>query len=95
MTKDARPTFIDDPHAPEIFASDATGFFMLGGNIVITFESARVNHAVSPGPISRVVSARIVLPVAAAQGLVVGLNDFLAQMGVDPSDAVVGDKGRQ
>lgn len=82
--------FLDDPHAPETFATEATGFFLVGGNVAITFASMRVNHEATPGPVNRVVSARIVLPLSAAQQLVVGLNDFLEKQGVSPSDAAKG-----
>jgi hypothetical protein len=88
---DASLTFIDDPHAPEFFASDVCGLFLSGDtNIVITFESCRVDHATSPGPVNRVVVARVVLPISAAQNLVVGLNAFLEQRGLSPSEAAQG-----
>jgi hypothetical protein len=47
------PVFIDNPHAPDIFADGASGFFILNNTIRITFESARINHVTSPGPVSR------------------------------------------
>jgi hypothetical protein len=72
-------TFIDNPHAPEVFADSATGFFNLAGNIRITFESLRVNHATTPGPINRVVMGRIVMPIDAAEALARGLLDFIHQ----------------
>jgi hypothetical protein len=58
----ATPTvsFLDNPHAPDVFADNATGFFNLNGNIRITFESVRVNHVTSPGPMTRVVIGRLV-----------------------------------
>jgi hypothetical protein len=87
--------FLDNPHAPEFFASSATGFFRLENNIVITFESIKVNHATTPGPVSRVVIGRLVLPIGGAQGLVAGLNDFLEKQGVGPSDAIAGGATRQ
>lgn len=75
--------FIDDPTAPEFYASAATGFAVANGNITITFESGRVDHSESPGPVSRVVVGRVVLPAAGAQGLAVGLFDFLQKQGFD------------
>ena len=83
-------TFVDDPHAPEVFASAAAGFFVLHGNVVITFESARVDHSKSPGPVKRVVIGRVVLPISGAQGLALGLHDFLVGQGLDPTKAVKG-----
>jgi hypothetical protein len=77
-------TFVDNPHAPEVFASEAVGFFLIAGNIHITFASDRVNHATTPGPINRVVTARVVIPIQAAQRLAAGLYDFLKKQGLDP-----------
>ena len=62
-------------------ASAATGFFASQGNITITFESARADHCVSPGPVNRVVAGRVVMPAQAAQALAVGLFDFLEKQG--------------
>ena len=75
------PEFLDNPNAPELFASAATGFFASQGNITITFESARADHSVSPGPVNRVVAGRVVMPAQAAQALAVGLFDFLEKQG--------------
>jgi hypothetical protein len=77
------PNFSDNPNAPEIFASAATGFFVANGNITITFESARADHAESPGPIYRAVVGRVVMPAASAQALAIGLFDFLEKQGFD------------
>ena len=74
------PPLIDNPLAPEFYADEATGFFIHQGNLSITFSSARVDHRSDPGPVSRVVVGRVVLPVGAA----VGLYDFLKKMGIDP-----------
>ena len=87
MTNPAEPAkfqFLDNPHAPEYFASGVSGFLVNLGNIHITFESARVNHLTNPAPVNRVVIARIVMPVAGAQALALGLYDFLRKQGLDP-----------
>lgn len=84
------PPLIDNPFAPEVFADEATGFFLHQGNLSITFSSARVDHKSSPGPVSRVVVGRLVLPVAGAIGLAVGLYDFLKKMGIDPAHPDLG-----
>ncbi len=81
MAKAQTVKFIDNPNAVEIFASAATGFFVADGNISITFDSARADHTESPGPVYRQVVARIVLPASSAQGLAVGLFDFLEKQG--------------
>jgi hypothetical protein len=83
MAKNQPVKFIDNPNAPEIFSSAATGFFVADGNVSITFESARADHTESPGPVNRHAVARIVIPAAAAQGLAVGLFDFLEKQGFD------------
>src|SRR5262245_15907417 len=47
-------TFVDNPHAPDIFVDAATGWFSKDGLMRITFESHRASHISSPGPINRV-----------------------------------------
>lgn len=86
---------LDNPHAPEVFATVASGFFHLNGNITITFESARLDHSQDPPLVNRVVLARLVMPVSGAQGLVVGLNDFLEKQGLSPTTAILGGAARQ
>ena len=68
-----------------LFADAATGFFIFGGNLRITFESARVNHATSPGPVNRVVIGRLVMPVDQAEGLARGILDFLEKQKGQPT----------
>src|SRR5262245_24146818 len=77
-------SFVDAPFAPDVFADEASGFFVRNGIISITFASARCDHSSSPGPVNRVVIGRLVMPVAGAQDLAVGLYDFLAQRGLAP-----------
>jgi hypothetical protein len=72
-------SFLDNPHAPDVFADGATGFFNFNGNIKITFESWRVDHITSPGPVTRVVIGRLVMPLAAAEAMARGLLDFISQ----------------
>lgn len=83
MAKAPAIKFVDNPIAPEIFASAATGFSASNGNITITLESLRADHSDSPGPVYRTVVSRIVMPAAGAQGLAVGLFDFLEKQGFD------------
>ena len=77
---DTTPALLDNPHAPDVFADEATGFFLAGGNLRITFASYRVNHSVSPGPVSRVVIGRLVMSLPAAEAMQRGLADFIARM---------------
>jgi hypothetical protein len=69
--------FIDNPHAPDVFADGTTGFFVAGGNIRITFESLRVSHTASPGPVNRVVIGRLVMPLEQAENLAKGLLNMI------------------
>jgi hypothetical protein len=77
-------SFVDVPLAPDVFADEAIGFFVRNGVISITFSTARVDHSTAPGPVNRVVIGRLVMPIDGAQGLAVGLYDFLAQRGLAP-----------
>lgn len=69
--------FVDNPHAPDFYADCATGFHLLNGNLKVTLVATRVNHVSSPGPVSNVVIGRLVMSVAAAEGLANGLLHFL------------------
>jgi len=64
------PQLIDNPHAPEHVATDAEGFFLTPGLVHITLAAPRVDHRTSPGPVNRVVMARIVMPVEERKRLV-------------------------
>ena len=73
--------FVENPDAPEFYASGATGFFVSNGVITITLESLRADHGDKPGPLTRTVVGRLVMPAAGAQGLAIGLFDFLEKQG--------------
>ncbi len=75
---------IDDPAAPEIFVDAVCGFFLHNQNLRMAFEGSRVDHSLSPGPVTRYVAARVVMPSAGARSLAVGLFDFLKKMGLEP-----------
>ena len=81
------PRLIDDPHAPEFFATSCCGFSIGQGHVTLTFESARCNHFDPNCSMNRVVVGRIVLPVQAAQALVIELNNSLQRSGFNPSRA--------
>ena len=84
--------FDDNPAAPEIFAADAFGFWLHNGVLTVTMTSDNVDHRESPGPITRRVVARIVMPIEASQRLAAGLYDFLKQRGLDPVPRSSSDK---
>lgn len=77
MATEPKITFLDNPHAPEIYVSDATGFFNENGVIHITFEANRIDHSASPGPVNRVVVGRLAMNIIAAHSLANGLANFL------------------
>jgi hypothetical protein len=77
--------FIDNPHAPEVFADEVAGFLIFNGNLHITFSSPRVDHSTSPNPVNRVVIGRLVMPVGSAHAFALSVYDFLKQRGFDPS----------
>ena len=82
-------TFIDNPHSPELFATDFSGIFLhTGGVVTVTYESARIDHVTAPGPVNRVVVGRVSLPLESAQRLCLGLYDFLKRVGHDPSQVI-------
>lgn len=85
MAEETRPppAFIDDPHAPEIFATGPAGFFNLDGSIVVTLESLKSDYATNPGTVSRVVVGRLIMTTHGAHALAVGLFDFLRTQGYD------------
>jgi hypothetical protein len=86
---------LENPFAPEIFASGASSFSILsaGSAVSITLASARWNG--TENRFQHVVIGRLVMPLPGAQGLVAGLNDFLVKQGYDPSAAIAGGETAQ
>lgn len=78
--------FLDNPAAPDVFATNATGFVNLGGAIGITFETVKVHHGQTPGAVTRIVIGRVIMPVGGAQALAVGLYNFLAEHNLAPPE---------
>jgi hypothetical protein len=68
---------LDDPHAPEFFASYLAGAAYDAPNVRLTFASVRVNHTTNPGPMNAVVNARLVMSIPAARLMCNFLNQFL------------------
>ncbi len=71
------PAFLHNPQSPDVYADAASGFFVFNGNMRITFESLRVNHSSTPGPVDRVVIGRLVLPVVQAEAMARGILDMI------------------
>lgn len=84
----APPRVINDPHAPETFTTGCCGLSIGAGVVTLTFESARCDHSDPACPTDRVVVGRMVMPIGAAQALVLQLNDALQRSGFSPSQAV-------
>ena len=84
MTNQPPTVFMDNPHAPEVFAFRVTGIARFADNIHLTFEAPRVDHSASPGPVNRVVVGRLVMPVSGAEGLRDLLVDYLKGGGKAP-----------
>ena len=78
---------INDPHAPEVFTTGCCGLSIGPGTVAVTFESARCDHSDPNCAMQRVVVNRLVMPIAAAQALVLQLNDALQRSGLSPSQA--------
>jgi hypothetical protein len=78
---------IDNPHAPDAFATDAVGYSLVAGNVGVTFVTTRLDHSVSPAQATGVVIGRLVMPVDGAQRLATGLLEFLKQRGLAPIGA--------
>jgi hypothetical protein len=76
----ADTSLVENPNAPEVFADGAAGLFAHGGNIRITFESVRAVHAPQPTR-NRVVVARVILPIAAAEVMARNLLEFIGKHG--------------
>jgi hypothetical protein len=79
MTDKTDSPLIDDPHAPEVFADSLVGMFHFNGNLRLTFETARAAHHTNPAPVNRVVTGRLVMPMAAAENMARGILDFVEQ----------------
>jgi len=81
MADSPQINFIDNPHAPEIFAAQHAGIWVTNGNVHITLESGRVQYGGESASLNRVVIARLVMPIGGAEDLAVKLFDLLKQQG--------------
>lgn len=78
-------TYIDDLHAPQVFADEVSGYWVNAGCVHITFDVSRVDHSSDQCPVHRAAVLRVTLPIPIAQMLAVSLYDFLKQRGLAPS----------
>lgn len=66
----------DNTRVTDAFADVCAGVNVLNGNVHITFASVVADHSEEPEPLRRVVSARVVMPIAGAAEL----RDLLTQL---------------
>lgn len=59
--------YIDNPHAPDVFADAASGIFVWDGTARLTLEVLRPDHEGDGGPPRRVVVGRLIMPLARAE----------------------------
>ncbi|CAA2108178.1 hypothetical protein [Variovorax paradoxus] len=85
MSPPQKATYVDDLHAPQVFADDVSGYWVSAGCVHITLDASRVDHSAEHCPVNRVAALRVVLPIPIAQVLAVSLYDFLKQRGLAPS----------
>ena len=76
------------PDRPDVFADEALGFEMSGGVVRITFASRRMADGAPPSDVQWEVIGRLLMPTRGAQGLAVGLFNYLKSIGLEsPSPA--------
>ena len=76
------------PHLPDVFADEALGFEISGGVVRITLASRRMADGAPPSDVRWEVIGRLLMPARGAQGLAVGLFNYLKSIGLDvPSTA--------
>ena len=75
--------FIDNPNAPVLFSDSASGLWLLNGILRITLETWSTDHGHPDqpyGPVSRVVTARIAMPAAAAESMAKDILSTIANL---------------
>ena len=77
------PPVLDNVFGPEVFASTAAFFAIGDGVVTITLASLRFDNSTTPAERKLVVVGRLVMPISGAQGLALGLHDFLEQKGIN------------
>jgi hypothetical protein len=85
MSQPQKAIYVDDLHAPQVFADDVSGYWVSAGCIHITLDASRVDHSSDRCLVNRVAALRLTLPIPIAQVLAVSLYDFLKQRGLAPA----------
>lgn len=73
------------PHLPDVFADEALGFEISGGVVRITFATRKMADGAPPSDVQWEVIGRLLMPARGAQGLAVGLFNYLKSIGPDPA----------
>lgn len=76
---------VDNLFAPEVYATEITGYSVSHGHVTLTLASLRASWSEPGNPNKRVVIGRVVLPVKTAQILVTELYGFLVKHDLDPN----------
>lgn len=70
---------------PDVFADEALGFEISGGVVRITFAARKMADGAPPSDVRWEVIGRLLMPARGAQGLAVGLFNYLKSIGPDPA----------
>ncbi|HYD37523.1 MAG TPA: hypothetical protein VEA60_07910 [Allosphingosinicella sp.] len=71
------------PRSPDVFADEALGFEIAGGVVRITLASRKMADGAPPSDVQWEVIGRLLMPARGAQGLAVGLFNYLKSIGLD------------
>jgi hypothetical protein len=74
---------LENMFAPELYATFASSFSVTAGSVTIKLVSSRWDNSVEPAVQKAVVVGRVTMPLQGAQTLVAGLQNFLAQHGLE------------
>jgi hypothetical protein len=81
---------IVDPGTGDIFADEALDFDIVNGTLRMRFGVAKLDGPTTPAKQQLVHIGRLIMPLASAQRLCLGLYDFLKNSGYDPLPTVTG-----
>jgi hypothetical protein len=86
------PTLVGGFGTPDFFADEAVTFERVNDTIRITFSVARMENPTIGSETALVAIGRLVMPIASAQRLSLGLHDYLVKQGLDPSALFGGEQ---
>ncbi len=65
--KRSKLPILNNPLAPEMYADNVLGYYLVNNTMRFTFTTTRFDHLTNPGIPSRVVTGRLVIPIAEAE----------------------------